>query len=474
MSSAPVAKINDDTSDEITPFTILACSLHVVMMCLYLYSTFRESSTKGPARFWRSQRIRLRAKPQSSVIRPPGESSTAVPTSPGLTRPRFVDAPPMNRRWSYVVLRSSQLHCIQTVRGTITGSIFFGQTAVMIVFLCLFFHSYTPRQHLIFMAIGVLAMASTIFFVQNLRMAYHLNYLVMVLPRKHTKKSSSKLPASRGSSGALPSSLTEENSSNAVTAAEEVREAHVTCAARTSSSLRATGSPDRPSPTISDASNKPLPTQQQMQPDQLEGSLRAASQRRSLTPPFDGMTRRRANSAMMPIQPTPERPSTMASAASGDSRQNKSLAHSFGSARHSGITLAKLFEETTALKGLRSIPKVPSALLQSISHTSKISGVALRHMISSDVSRVPENQAAGNAEEEAVVTEQLRAEEDLDFNQHEERLADVLKLMSGNFALGVRSMIFALPLVVGLFHDVALLITSAVTMIVLSYFDSLM
>ena len=106
--------------------------------------------------------------------------------------------------------------------------------------------------------------------------------------------------------------------------------------------------------------------------------------------------------------------------------------------------------------------------MQSITHTTNVGEAALKHMMGKDAEA---GIIGGN---ESSLVSHFKAEEDLDFQQHEERLADVLKLMSGNFALGVRSMIFALPLVLGLFHDAALLITSVLVMAVLAYFDRLM
>ncbi len=150
-----------------------------------------------------------------------------------------------------------------------------------------------------------------------------------------------------------------------------------------------------------------------------------------------------------------------------------------------GMTLARFLDETTHIP--RGFTKMPKALIQSLQHTSNISEVALRQMAKKTDSFADLASGGGNGGGEAggegevamgpaesTVTNELKVEEDLDFQQHEERLAEVLKLMSGNFALGIRSMIFTLPLVVGLFHDVALLVCSMGTVLILSYFDSLM
>jgi hypothetical protein len=128
---------------------------------------------------------------------------------------------------------------------------------------------------------------------------------------------------------------------------------------------------------------------------------------------------------------------------------------------------------------IKNIVKAPGALMHTITSTNDMGGEALRQMATTHDSggaagggSFASEGGRGIAMANTVATH-LEAEAALDLEAHEIRLAEVLFLLSGNFALGVRMMIFTLPLLVGLFDDVAILVMSALTMLVLYYFDSL-
>lgn len=95
---------------------------------------------------------------------------------------------PIHQRWAEVILHTAAINAIQTIRGTITGTTFYGGAAIQVMFLTIYFEGTTEHNQLFVFLISCVSLAALICFIQMLRMTYHLNYLVMVLPRRDKTK----------------------------------------------------------------------------------------------------------------------------------------------------------------------------------------------------------------------------------------------------------------------------------------------
>lgn len=141
---------------DLEPLDIVSLVIYVVVSFGYLVLAYTPQMAhwyRGPSFFWTNRDGR----------RPPAE------------------------RWAHVMLRVPHINAIQSMRGTIQGASYFGATTVMIAFISLFFPVYTYWRLLLFTFIAFIAIASTICFVQAMRLIYHLNYFVMALPREQPK-----------------------------------------------------------------------------------------------------------------------------------------------------------------------------------------------------------------------------------------------------------------------------------------------
>lgn len=103
---------------------------------------------------------------------------------------------------------------------------------------------------------------------------------------------------------------------------------------------------------------------------------------------------------------------------------------------------------STALDARENPQNVPSGTSESVAHAEAdhISGEMLRH---------------------------IEAENSLDMHQHTARVAYVTQRHAFNFSLGVRLMLFVIPLALGVFGDIFLLLSTLSLLPVLWYFDGL-
>ena len=76
-------------------------------------------------------------------------------------------------------------------------------------------------------------------------------------------------------------------------------------------------------------------------------------------------------------------------------------------------------------------------------------------------------------DEEGEMLRHIEAENSLDMHQHTARVAYVTQRHAFNFSLGVRLMLFVIPLALGVFGDIFLLLSTLSLLPVLWYFDGL-
>lgn len=217
MSSAITFLYNEELPVVVNALLVYAACTFVYLLVTFYFTRWHAA---GPSLFWKSELIDLEEarraatrssspKTASSVVRIRSILKRNKPSSPkkGTEReeqrevpsPMEVAAPavvpltyrtkPICQRWSEVVLHTAPINGIQTIRGAITGTVCYGTMAIQILFAIAYFDDRGAGKtfessFLIASVVAVVTTMSLVFIVQNLRMTYHLNYLVMVLPRR--------------------------------------------------------------------------------------------------------------------------------------------------------------------------------------------------------------------------------------------------------------------------------------------------
>ena len=103
---------------------------------------------------------------------------------PHVTGPGGMDR--MIMRWPRVMLGTrAPVTAIQSLRCTLQGSVFFATTAQAIALWAMLLDEDNARRRLLYVIMATLMFGAVLFYAQQMRMVYHLNYLCTKRPKPH-------------------------------------------------------------------------------------------------------------------------------------------------------------------------------------------------------------------------------------------------------------------------------------------------
>lgn len=86
---------------------------------------------------------------------------------------------PGHLRWAQVTLKTAAFNGIQSLRCLLQAGVYYCASCVTIAFFVTFLTADTNRPQLIYLLMGCIAVSATVCFIQHMRFCYHLGFLVM-------------------------------------------------------------------------------------------------------------------------------------------------------------------------------------------------------------------------------------------------------------------------------------------------------